>query len=148
MTGFRSVAEWAEAYDEGRHHVQSFRKAVSSAATATSDYIDYAYFPGSPAVNFYASAPLEAALVEKKYGILIPSGEQFVSRLTVASNAASATSTANQNQLLLMLDYLVYYPFIDSDAVGEVQGMTNYHPIDYPLIPTLPTRAGTGSTVF
>lgn len=139
MSGFRNIRAWADAYEEGRHHVQSFRKAVSSAATVASDYIDYAYFPGSPAVNFYASAPLEAAIVEPKYGILIPSGEQFVSRLTVASNASSATSTTNQNQLIQMLDYLMYYPFIDSDAVGEQQDMI-------PTV-TLPVRAGTGAGV-
>jgi hypothetical protein len=139
MAGFGSIREWADAYEKGRHHVQSFRKAVSSAATSTSDYIDYAYFPGSPAVNFYASAPLEAAIVEPKYGILLPSGEQYVSRLTLASNASSATSTTNQNQLIQMLDYLMYYPFIDSDAVGELQEMI-------PSV-SLPSRAGTGEGV-
>jgi hypothetical protein len=139
MAGFGSVREWAEAYDEGRHHVQSFRKAVSSAATNAGDIIDYAYFPGSPPVNFYASSPLEAAAVDLRYGIRIPSGEQFVSRLTVASNASSATNTTNQNQNLWLCDYLMYYPFIDSDAIGEQQDMV-------PSV-SLPVRAGTGAGV-
>lgn len=39
------------------------------------------------------------------------------------SAAASATSTTNQKQRLLLADYLLYYPFIDTDAVGELQEM-------------------------
>ena len=44
MTGFRSVAEWADASDSGRVYLTTFRKAVASAATVANDFIDYTYF--------------------------------------------------------------------------------------------------------
>ena len=39
--------------------------------------------------------------------------------------AASATLTTAQNMTTIWLDYLLYYPFIDMDAAGEDQTMTN-----------------------
>ena len=122
--GFRNVAQWAAAPDSGRWHLTTFRKAVASAATVANDFIDYTYFAGNPPANFYASAPLEAAHVEAIRGIHVPAIDgQFLKRITVMSAASSATATTNQNQRLLLADYLLYYPFIDTDAVGEQQDM-------------------------
>ena len=122
--GFRTVAQWAASPDSGKWHITTFRKAVASAATVANDFIDYTYFAGNPPANFYASAPLEAALVESIRGINIPAIDgQFLKRITVMSAAASATAVSNQNQRLLLADYLLYYPFVDTDAVGEQQDM-------------------------
>ena len=126
MPGFRNVKAWAVAPDLGRYHLTTFRKAVASAATVANDFIDYTYFAGNPPANFYASAPLEAAYVESIRGISIPNvspDKQFVKSLTVMSAASSATSTTNQNQRMMLCDYLLYYPFVDTDAVGEQQDM-------------------------
>ena len=41
------------------------------------------------------------------------------------SASASVTGTTNQNQPLMLLDYLLYYPFIDLDAAGEEQIFDN-----------------------
>lgn len=122
---FRSVGEWAAAPDAGRSHVTTFRKAVSSTATAANDFVDYTYYAGNPPANFYASAPLVSAEVERIRGIHVPNHSQFLHHITVMSAAASATSTTNQNQRLLLADYLLYYPFIDTDAVGEQQDLEN-----------------------
>lgn len=125
MAGFRNVAAWAAAPDAGRYHVTTFRKAVASAATVANDFVDYTYFAGNPPANFYASAPLEAAHVESIRGLHVPSvAGQSLKSITVMSAAASATGTSNQNQRLLLADYLLYYPFVDTDAVGEQQDMT------------------------
>ena len=122
MAGFANIAAWANAPDSGRVHVTTFRKAVASAATVANDFIDYTYFSGNPVANFYASTPMEAAYVESNRGINIPNiSGQFLKSLTVMSAASSATGTTNQNQRLLLADYLMYYPFIDTDAVGEQQ---------------------------
>ncbi len=124
MAGFRNVAQWAAAPDAGRYHLTTFRKAVASAATVANDFVDYTYFAGNPPANFYASAPLEAATVELLRGINVPQiASQYLKRITVMSAAASATGTTNQNQRLLLADYLLYYPFVDTDAVGEQQDM-------------------------
>ena len=125
MTGFRTIGEWADAVDSGKTHVTTFRKTVASAATLANDFVDYTYFAGNPPANFYASAPLEAAFVESIRGIHVPqmigSNKQFLKSVTCMSAAASATSTSNQNQRHLLADYLLYYPFLDTDAVGELQ---------------------------
>lgn len=124
MSGFVGIRDWVDAPDLGRSHITTFRKQVASAATLANDWVDYTYFSGNPPANFYASSPLESALVEQSRGILIPDVyplKQFVQRLTVMSSAASATGTTNQRQSLILADYLLYYPFIDTDAIGEEQ---------------------------
>jgi hypothetical protein len=128
VAGFRNLRAWAGAEDLGQFHITSFRKAVSSAATTTSAWIDYSYFPGSPVANFYASSPLEAAELETSRGIYVPTvapATQWLRNLKLMSGASSATSTTNGRQQIVLADILLYYPFIDTDAVGEQQDMVN-----------------------
>lgn len=128
MAGFRNLRAYADAEDLGQFHVTSFRKAISSTATTTSAWIDYSYFPGSPTANFYASSPLEAAVVDAARGIYVPSvapATQWLRNVKLMSGASSATSATNGRQQLIMADLLLYYPFIDTDAVGEQQDMVN-----------------------
>ncbi len=128
MAGFKNLREYADAEDVGQYHVTGFRKAVSSTATTTSAWIDYSYFPGAPAANFYASSPLEAAEVEAIRGIPVPSVSpktQWLRNLKLMSAASGVTSTANGRQHVILADLLLYYPFVDTDAVGEQQDMVN-----------------------
>ena len=122
MAGFGNVAEYALADDLGQVHVTNFRKTIGSTATVTGSYIDYSYFPGLPLANFYASSPLEAAYLDNTRGVYIPSVspmKQVIRRLMVFNNGG-ATS---RYQKLMLCDYLMYYPFVDTDAVGEQQDM-------------------------
>lgn len=128
MAGFKNLREYADAEDMGQYHVTGFRKAISSTATTTSAWLDYSYFPGAPSANFYASSPLEAAVVEQARGIPVPSvspATQWLRDLKLMSAASSATSTTNGRQQLILADLLLYYPFIDTDAVGEQQDLVN-----------------------
>lgn len=128
MAGFRNTRAWADAESLGQSHYTSFRKAVSSTATTTNAWIDYSYFPGSPVANFYASEPLAAAYVESSRGIYVPTVSpktQWLRNLKLMSAANSGTSTANGRQQIVLADLLMYYPFIDTDAVGEQQDMIN-----------------------
>ena len=124
--GFGNISAYANADEAGRHWVTQFRKAVTSTATITSSYVDYTYFAGSPLANFYASTPLEAAYIDESRGIYIPSvspAQQYLKNITVMTSAASATSTTNGRQELMLCDYLMYYPFIDTDSTDQ-QDMT------------------------
>lgn len=126
MPGFAKVRDIHDADAAGRVWVSQFRKAVASAATTANAGVDYSYFAGSPAANFYASAPLVSAHVEASRGIYVPSvapARQFLNNIKVMSAASSATSATNGRQLLMLCDYLMYYPFVDTDAVGEEQMM-------------------------
>jgi len=122
MAGFPNVASYANADDAGQTWFTQFRKAVTSTATITSSYVDYTYFAGSPLANFYASTPLEAAYVDETRGIRIPDvspSRQYLKTLNVMSAAASATSTTNRQQQTSLCDYLMYYPFIDTDSTDQ-----------------------------
>lgn len=124
MPGFRNVRRLAEALtDNGKTWISTFRKVPASTATVTGQWYDYGYASGNPIPNYYAAAPLEAALLEADKGIIIPrmagTERQYLHRLSVMS--AGATS---YTQPLYLLDYLLYYPFVDMDAAGEDQAMT------------------------
>lgn len=129
MSGFSRIADIHAADAAGRVWTTQFRKTVASAATTTNAGVDYSYFAGSPPANFYASEPLVAAQVEAARGIYVPTVgagyKQFLNNVKVMSAASGATSTANGRQLLMLCDYLLYYPFIDTDAVGEEQALEN-----------------------
>lgn len=128
MAGFRNVRAFATAGESGQTWITQFRKLVASPATPTSGWIDYLYYGGSPPANFYASEPLAAAVVESDKGIRVPSvapASLFLHRLTMMILAASATTTTARNQPFILADYLLYYPFIDTDAVGEEQLLDN-----------------------
>lgn len=127
MAGFVNTAEYAQAREDGQTWVTQFRKLVASAASVTNAWVDYTYSGGSPSANFYASTPLESAEVETARGIYVPTvapATQFLKNLMVMTASSSATSTANGRQRLILCDYLLYYPFIDTDAVGEEQTLT------------------------
>jgi hypothetical protein len=120
--GFNNIAAYAEADEAGRTWITQFRKAVTSTATITSSYVDYTYFAGSPLANFYASTPLESAFIDSTRGIRIPSvapAQQYLKNITVLSASASATGTTSQRQQLMLCDYLMYYPFIDTDSTDQ-----------------------------
>ena len=129
MSGFRNVGEYAAADEAGQVWLSGFRKAVASAATTTNAWIDYTYFAGSPPANFYASAPLVAAVVDADKGIYtggnVSPASKHLKNILLMSSASSATSTTNGRQQVAVCDYLLYYPFIDTDAIGEEQVFDN-----------------------
>lgn len=133
--GFDNISAYATADDAGRTWITQFRKAVTSTATITSSYVDYTYFAGSPLANFYASTPLESAYIDDSRGFYIPTVEkQYLKNITVMTAASSATTTTNQRQELMLCDYLMYYPFVDTDST-DLQEMVQ--------VETLP-RYGSG----
>jgi len=129
MAGFNSVAEYSDADLAGQCWFSQFRKALSSASTGAGTAVDYTYAAGSPPANFYASSPLVSALVEPSRGIYVPSvgagKKQFLKNMVVMTTSTSSSSNSNGRQLLMLCDYLMYYPFIDSDALGEEQVLEN-----------------------
>lgn len=137
MSGFGNVGQFANADLLGQCWLTQFRKTVASAATTTNAWIDYSYFAGSPVANFYASSPAVAAVLESDKGIKVPTvspATQHLKALNVMT--ANTASAVNARQRLILCDYLLYYPFIDTDAVGETQTLTNN--ADDPLVPSLP----------
>lgn len=125
--GFGNVAAWANSDADGRSWWSFFRKVPASTATIAGQWFDYSTASGVPVPNYYASSPLVAATLEAEKGIHVPEQNtaRYIKRTMVMSAAASVTATTNQNQPLMLMDYLLYYPFIDLDAAGEEQTMDN-----------------------
>lgn len=126
MSGFKNVSEFANADLLGQCWLTQFRKTVASAATTTNAWVDYSYFAGTPAANFYASSPSVSAVLEASRGIYVPTvapATQHLKSLNVMT--ANTASAVNARQRLVLCDYLMYYPFIDTDAIGEEQLMEN-----------------------
>ena len=129
MAGFKNIRAWVDsATDDGKGWISVFRKVPAATATIAGQWFDYSQGSGIPVPNYYASSPLVAARLDGGKGIWVPSvtPESMFLRKVVAMTAASGVTVAtSQNQTLILLDYLLYYPFIDMDASGEEQGLFN-----------------------
>lgn len=121
---FKNFRSLGTAFDDGKQWISTFRKVPASTATITGQWYDYSYASGNPIPNYYAASPLVASLLESDKGIIVPrmasGSKQYLHRLSVMSNGATAGT-----QPLYLLDYLLYYPFVDMDAAGEQQDVTN-----------------------
>lgn len=123
MAGVNSIRAWCDCESDGKSWLSFFRKVPASTATITGQWFDYSTAAGVPIPNYYASSPLVADRLTARNGIYIPEQPtaRWLKKVVLMSGSSSATSTANQNQKLMLLDYLLYIPFIDLDAAGEEQ---------------------------
>lgn len=126
--GFKSVSQYSQVANAGQSWLTQFRKTIPNTATNTSAYFDYSYCSGSPVANFYASSPLVAAQLESNKGIYVPTvtpAKQFMKSVSFMITNSNNQIVTHTRQEVFLLDYLLYYPFIDSDAVGEEQLFDN-----------------------
>lgn len=123
MPGLNSIRAWCDCESDGKSWLSFFRKVPASAATVAGQWFDYSTAAGVPVPNYYASSPLIAERLSARNGIYVPeqSTARWIKKVVLMSAAASVTSTTNQNQKLMLLDYLLYVPFVDLDAAGEEQ---------------------------
>lgn len=125
MSGLTTAGQIATLDEAGQCWVTQFRKALTSAATTVNAWVDWSYAAGAPAANFYASTPLEAAQLDQSRGIYLPTVSPATQHLKTLTLMCGNTTTSNGRQQMILLDYLMYYPFVDTDAIGEEQTMTN-----------------------
>jgi hypothetical protein len=120
MPGFANHRELAAAINAGQGWNTTFRKVPAATATIAKQWYDYGYAGGNPIPNYYAAEPLRGAVLEPDKGIIVPAmvggTKQYLHRTTVMS-----AGTNSSTQPLILLDYLLYYPFVDMDAAGETQ---------------------------
>lgn len=126
MAGFRSVKEVCSTNDLGKVEYCFFRKVPpASAVTIAGQWFDYSTASGIPLPNYYASEPLKAAYIDAEKGLpirdTVSPDKRYLRTISTMTGASGVTVTTSQNQHLILLDYLMYYPFFDLDAVAEVQ---------------------------
>lgn len=121
MAGFRNIREYATSMTDGHVHTCSLRKVPSQASVA-GYWVDLSMAGGNPKPNYYASAPLAAATLDGFNGIF--HGDAKTPANKALMDIALCTPTAGLVGQYKLLDYLLYYPFIDLDDT-DPQAMTN-----------------------
>lgn len=121
MGGFANVASYAAADEAGRTHFCSFRKIPSQASVA-GWWADLSMASGNPPPNYYASAPAVAATFDGFRGIF--HGADKAPAYKFITDLGLITPTAAMVGQYMLLDYLLYYPFVDGDD-ADTQAMDN-----------------------
>lgn len=133
---FTSVGQLADAQAE-RSKYLSFRK-LPAVVTGAGTWYDYSMAPGNPTPQYYAAAPLTAQTMARstdggiQHGGNVSPLSKYLRKLTLMSVAAAGVP-----QRVYMLDYLMFYPFVDMGTPDQ-QDMIN--------VQTLP-RYATGAGV-
>lgn len=121
---FANVAELVDAEIAGQSRYTFFRK-VPAVVTGAGTWYDYSMAPGNPAPQYYAAAPLTAQVLGRAADGGIPHGgnvsplAKYLRRLTMIQVTAAAVP-----QRMQLLDYLMFYPFVDM-GTADSQPMTN-----------------------
>ena len=108
-----------------------FRKVPSQASTA-GWWVDLSMAAGNPPPNYYASNPTQAATLNGWRGLF--HGDNVSPATKVLTHLGLTTPTAGLVGQYKLLDYLLYYPFVDLDDLTE-QDMDNT------VVPSLPRYA-------
>jgi len=117
----QSTTQLVDAINAGQESFCSFRKVPSQASTA-GQWVDLSMAAGNPVPNYYASTPLVADTLDGMKGIY-HGGDKSPSEMYLYE-AGLCTPTAGLLGFYHLLDYLLYYPFVDGDAT-TVQTMDN-----------------------
>lgn len=123
MTGFANLAALVDAELEGRS-ITVFRK-VPAVVTVAGVWYDYSMAPGKPAPQYYAAAPLTAQPLSRSadggldHGGNVGGGVKYLRRLM-----AMCVTVGGVPQNFRLLDYLLFYPFVDM-GTADKQDMTN-----------------------
>jgi hypothetical protein len=123
MAGFSGITELADAEIAGRTKYIGFRK-VPAVVTGAGTWFDYSMAPGYPTPQYYAAAPLASKVLARStdggfhHGGNVSEGKKYLRRIT-----AMAVAAAGVPQRLMMLDYLMFYPFVDMGTPDQ-QDMT------------------------
>ena len=111
----KNYADVIKAYEEGRYWQYEIRKISGSIASYRQ--FDLSYSGGLPLPNYYATSPLEMAVLNGDRGIYKGSpntGQKYIHKISLAqfnTNLATANCT--------LYDYIAYVPFVDLDSTDE-----------------------------
>lgn len=117
--GFRNVAAFANAENDGQTWYSTWRKSPSQ-ATTIGIWFDLSMSPGSPVPQYYAASPLIGAPMSYSdeqglmHGRNVSPATKHLAGLTVMTTTATALPMP-----MILCDYLYYYPFIDEGSTDE-----------------------------
>ena len=125
--------------------VGHFRKTPGNASVA-GWWTDLGMAAGIPGPNYYASVPLKAAVLSETgqltgifHGDAKSPKEQYLSEMMVCSPSSGMVGNHR------LMDYVLYYPFIDGDDTAP---QTVFNNSDDPLLPALPRYTTGGLNAY
>jgi hypothetical protein len=118
MPGLRTTGDWNRAIEAGQWLPFGSRKAPSASFISTAGrWVDLSMAGGSPPANYYATTPLLAATLDKYRGIF--HGDDKLPSYKQLAEITLQTPTAGLIGAYKLLDYLLYYPFIDLEDTDD-----------------------------
>jgi hypothetical protein len=117
----KNVARYVSTVNNGQWSSATIRKVPSQASTA-SWWVDLSMAAGIPTPNYYASEPGVSAVLNPMRGVNHGDNkspaEKYVESIELMTPSAALVGP------YFLLDYLMYYPFIDLDSL-EPQALEN-----------------------
>jgi len=116
----QSFKALVDAEENGQTFIGGFRKNFNS--TANSCWFDTTSSPGNPLPFYYASSPLVGAQMSQSVNGGIPHNQpvgQLGYKTYLKTLAVSPSSGAFPSGPMILMDYLYYYPFIDTGTTDE-----------------------------
>jgi hypothetical protein len=125
MAGFSTISELALAEaDLGQSSYYTWRKTPTQ-ATTIGIWFDLSMSPGNPNPQYYADSPLAAVAMARSTDGGIQHGASVSPQTKYLRQIMAMTTTATPLPMpMILMDYLLYYPFID-EGVTDPQIMTN-----------------------
>ena len=118
MAGFLNTQQYVDAELNGQYTFFTWRKA-STQATTQGVWYDLSMSPGNPVPNYYAAAPLNSIVLSQStdgglfHGGAVSPQKRYLKTFGAMANAATALPMP-----IMILDYLMYYPFFDDSGAG------------------------------
>lgn len=117
--GFKNITELIDAEVNGQTSIFMFRKTPSQ-ATVTGLWFDMSMSPGNPIPQYYIGAIATATPLKHStdgglyHSKAVSPQKKFLRKTTLMSNSATGLPA-----MFLLLDYLIFYPFIDEGTTDE-----------------------------
>jgi hypothetical protein len=130
----RSYKDLVDAEQNGQTFIGGFRKVVT-AQTGQNAWFDITLSPGNPLPFYYASSPLFGMPLSQSVNGGFPHNQPVASlgyKTYLKTLTISPVSTASfVGGPMILMDYLFYYPFIDTGTtdeqfVGQAEGLPRY----------------------
>jgi hypothetical protein len=124
MPGFSRVADISSATNNGAGTWATWRKSPSQTNTA-GIWFDLSMSPGNPVPQYYAAAPLVSVrLAQSTDGGLFHGASPAPAYKYLRETTAMTVTSTGLPMPMILLDYLLFYPFIDEGTTDE-QALTN-----------------------
>lgn len=137
MSGFANVRELVDAeMENGCVKYSTWRKTPTQISTI-GIWFDLSMSPGNPVPQYYAAAPsIAVALAQSTDGGIFHGGAVSPKSKHVRTITALTVTATPLPMSMLLLDYLMFYPFIDEGTTDEQALTTGI------ALPRYPTGAG------